>query len=247
MRLAICLFALLFQQGPTVPGRTGAVGGGGGGSAPTFVQVKDNATAAAVSTLTVTFGSNVAASNSIICMVAWSGAATFTSLQDGTSANFTAVTPNGSDTSAGTTKTYWLPSSAGGASASAITITISAPSSGSDLNIICHEWHGATTLDVDAIQPQSFPGTATNAVTSGSVTTTGGSGDGCSAFTNNNGGTSSGFSAGTTVAWASQANPGRTFFLSESFSQSAAGAIAGTFTSTAGAGIVIQTAIVCIK
>jgi hypothetical protein len=240
---------LIFGQGTVTTGPSKIIGPssitqGSGSSAPTFVQEADNATAAAVATLTVTFSSNVTAGNSIICMSGWSGSATFTSLQDGTAANFTAID---SKNPSGTTITSWLPSTSGGASASSITITISAQSSGSDLTIMCQEWHGATTLDVHAIASQSFPGTGANAFTSGSVTTTGTSGDGCAGFEMDNGGTTDNFTAGTLVAWVLRANPGRVFMASESFSQSASGSIAATFTSANGGAIVSQTAIVCIK
>lgn len=52
MRLALCLIAVLFQQGPTVPGHTGTVGGGGGGPTIAFDVAGAGTSSTGVSSLT---------------------------------------------------------------------------------------------------------------------------------------------------------------------------------------------------
>lgn len=76
MMLTLCLFALLLQQGSTVPGRTGAVGGGGGGSIA-FVQTNQNITYPSSSaTLSTTFSSTQTLHNFNIVAIFWKQPAT---------------------------------------------------------------------------------------------------------------------------------------------------------------------------
>jgi hypothetical protein len=74
MRLALALFALLWQQSPTVPNRTGAVGsGGGGGGSISIIGTKsvDSGTVATVSA--VDFGSAIAAGSGIVLSITFAG------------------------------------------------------------------------------------------------------------------------------------------------------------------------------
>jgi hypothetical protein len=244
LRLALALFSLLLQQSPTVPNRTGAFGGGGGGSAPTFVREVDTKVVGGT-TSTATFSSNVSAGDTIICSVLWGGnTVTVSTFKDGTGANLTVVDTVQDTLNGGFHATYRLFNSTGGASASAITVTLSAAST-TDLSLMCQEATAATTVGAHTGQQQQFPGTGTNAVTSTSVTTS--SKSYCAGFTGDVGGGSPGLSAGTTVAWTSHANPGQGYMLNESFSQSSAGSIDASFTASGGGGVVLVTDIVCVN
>lgn len=218
----------------------------GGGSAPTFVQEKDVSSFAAT-TVTVTFGTNVVAGSAIVCMGGWSGAGTLTSLKDGTNANLTSITTS---STAGNIILYKMQSTSGGASASAITLIVSTNAS-SNLKLLCENFTASSAVDVfELFDNEGFPGTGANAITSCKTacpdkTTT--VADACAGFVIDNGDTTDNFTAGTTVAWTLDQNPGAVMHSAEHFVQSASGAIAATFTSANGAGIVVNAALVCLK
>ena len=224
-----------------VTARRRAAGGGGGGTA-SFVTSRDGFGSLGSSTVAVTFSPNLTAGNYIICTVFWGAAVTISSVQDGTSASFTAIDTDNTNRTA----TYRLASTAGGASASTITVTFSAADSGDNPTLLCQQWNdsgGTFTLDVHKTNRQAGSVAGTNTVTTGNVTTTGK--DGCMATAETVGQSNGGFSAGTDIAWVDRHNPGQNFILQESFVQSGAGAIAGTFSATAGSDM--RTTIVCLK
>lgn len=238
---SLCIAQSGFGGKAGMGGRAGFGGGGSGGSTPSFVQEKDNVGTFAGTTVAVTFGTMLVASSQVTCAVGWSGSATFTSLQDGTGANFTQVDTN---ITSGTVTTYRLTSSTGGSSASTITLTLSGTVSSNPI-LICYNTSASSTLDVHAVQSQSFPGSGTNAITSGSVTTT--ASDVCMGFTIDNGGAPDNFTVGTNVAWTLDQNPGHVYYSAEHFVQSGPGAIAADFNSTNGGSIIVETAVVCSK
>lgn len=219
-----------------------------GGGPAAFVQEKDVAVNS--STPSITFGSNVTAGNTVVCSAGYNGATTITvtSVKDGTNASFSVVDAIQADGgNQGKMGTYVLANSAGGASASAITLTLSATPTEGVLQ--CQEWSGVPTsspVDVHAIASPAFgQGTGANAWSSGAQTTTGA--DGCAGFVQDTGGSTDNWAAGTTVAWTGRANPGKSYLYSESFVQSGSGSIAATFGSANGGNIYAVVALVCLK
>lgn len=196
----------------------------------TFVQAK-RARAFSGTTNPVAFDSAVTAGHLIAVGVTWdSTTVTLTSITDSLGNTYTLV-GNPTSSITGRAAMSYVPNVLGGAN------TVTATFSGSISSVICvQEISGANAsspLDQSALNAQTNPGTGTDAVTSGTVTTTtagqyifGFSGD------SNSGAT---FTQGTGFTAADVGNAG----AAEYQVQGAAGSLAATFTISAGFAVTI--------
>lgn len=221
-------FALTFLQIP-MGGITGV--GGGGGSAPTFVQEQDcHWFGGSGTSETCTFGSNVAAGNSIIMVADWNNptGSTISSVANTTPTDtYTAITwasgaANCASAANYQTLSYYAKNSAGGANASAIKVTWGADPGAGDMRVF--EVNGAnSTTPLDNADCQH--NASSTSVTSPSVTTT--AKDFCAAS-----GMDSNFNTRTWTAGGSFTIRGTTnsWFGQGSQSQTSAGAISGALT-----------------
>lgn len=176
----------------------------------------------------ITFTTNVGAGNLVVIGVGWATTtSTISSVKDSNNAAYTLIDST-SDGTNGTLSTYFLANSAGGANASTITVTWSAdPGFGF---LLGQEASGVATvsaLDVHGINTQSVPGTGANAITSGSVTSTGA--DFVFGVSFDVQANSTVYSAGTNVAWVGEGTSTAEFF-SEQIVQASGAAIAADFT-----------------
>lgn len=195
---------------------------------PAFVQGVPSGSCQAFSgtTATCTFSSSVTGGNTIIGGTNYFGGSspTISGIADNCNTGATSNTYATVDTLSGVS-TFWAHV---GATTATCTVTITFTSALSQARIILHEVSGITAttpVDGHTIQAQTGPGTGTNAVTSGSITTAS-SGDYIFGFTTDT--TSSPtVTAGTgyTIRETSSGN-----LSSEDQVQNSAGAIAATFT-----------------
>ena len=122
-------------------------------------------------TVAVTLTSAVTSSDALFVTVGWAAASLTVTCADNKSNSYTAV-DQATDTSGGnfTWATFWLPNITNGPQ----TITCTLASSTAFVSVMADEFSGlgAAVLDKHAILAFATPGTGTNAVTSGSVTTT---------------------------------------------------------------------------
>lgn len=194
-------------------------------------------------TMPVAFGSNVAANNLIVGAVTWDGNHTLSSVTDSQGNTYTLETVV-RDGATPTVSLQVFHTIAGSSAACTVTATLSG--NANRKAIVVHEVSGVQTTagyrDKYAGQSQSNPGTGSNAVTSGSVTTTT---DGQYIF----GATGDpGYSTGKTqgTGYTLQETDGvMSILTSEDQVQTSAGSIAATFTIDGFA--VISTAIATFK
>ena len=202
-------------------------------AANAFVQA-NRARAFGASSVGVTFGSNTTTGNLVACFVWWdTDTDTLNSITDSQSNTYTLLH---NPTTLGTARAAmgYAKNITGGT-----TPTVTANFSGSpgDLVIGCMEISGANTtapLDQSAMNTQNFPGTGTDLITSGSVTTTT---DGEFIF----GGTRAEF--GTTVTAGTNftldaSGAGHANIEHRTSNQPSAGSIAATFTPDANDGYI---------
>lgn len=237
-----------------IKGNATIVGGGGGGSTPTIVGFGViGSTGSSTSNVSVQNpqGTNISVPSGTLLYVlagANNTAGSFTITDNcntgGTSDTFStldAFTANGSSSSAQSFTTTT------GATVNPCTVTITYSVATEAATGSIYAYSGSSGIDVHHINPQIFPGTGANALTSGSVTTTGtnrlcfGATVGPSSADTLTSGTS-------TVTWVSDAITGTgTTAGAEHFSLSAAGAITATFTNTTNPNSVPLTSIACAK
>lgn len=179
-------------------------------------------------TATVTFATNTTAGNAVVCWLYWgSQTIALSSVGNGTNT----ATLSGNPTTVSTSgRAAWAVIENGAASANTITATFDASLSFSvAVNFYCHEVSGVATssaVDVHAMNVQASPGTTTDAVTSGAVTTTA-NGDYIFGASKDYGVTGSVVNAGTGYTSRTTGSNGA---ISESLVQGSAGSIAATFT-----------------
>jgi hypothetical protein len=179
-----------------------------------------------IASIPVTFTSNVTAGSVICGFVFWNpSGVTLNSVGDGTR-TFTLLDNPTTVGGGASAAMFYYENHPGGATT--VTATFSSTVTGS-VTILVHEASGLLTsssLDQHVLNPQTAPGTATDAVTSTSVTTTA-NGEYCAGFTvSRNGGITITKGSAPWVQRESQA----TVAMSEDQVQSSAGAIAATFT-----------------
>jgi hypothetical protein len=201
---------------------------------PVFVQSKNFlATAGSATTVPVTFTSNVVAGNLIAVWVTWgSSTATLNSVTDSLGNTYTIVQTVTNTTNSQRSAMAYAKNIAGGAN----TVTATFSASIDYRGIIVHEISGAdqtAPLDGNAGQWQTGPGLGTDAVSSGSFTTTK-NGDYIFGASMNTGVACAGPAAGTGfTAREAPACGGHSIQpISEDRIQSAAGSIAATFTAS---------------
>lgn len=201
-----------------------------------------------VSSIACSITGNVTNGDAIACAAQWTDAtATFTSIakSSGTAAvgGFTQPNTVVNSGTAHANQGYALVTGTGTAT---ITLTLSGVAAG-NVNIMCHDISGIATgspLDTSALVNQASPGTGTNGVTTGNVTTTV-NGDYLFAWCWDIGGNASSTAAGTGYTLRDTINAGGR--RTESQVQSSSGAAAGTFTTTGGGGDTWQVGIMALK
>lgn len=243
--LALCLFALLLpQQGPTVPGRTGAVGGGGGGSPAPTVTGTPGVDFGFSTPQTTSLGTLNSGDIVNYFVITNSNTQTFTMSVTGTCAstggNVTDTGPTGQGAAASSTQTGHIVLTTGGS----CSLSTGWTGAGS-MNVAFLVVRGSSGVDVTStLNNQNGPGTGTNAITSPSVTTTGTNRlcVGGSTDANISGGT---LTAGTSpIAWTlgaeAQYHTGNEYAV-----VSGAGSVTATFTYSNNS--FLQTAVTCYK
>lgn len=194
-----------------------------------FVQEKDSHWFGGSGvTESITFSTNVGASNLVVVGVGWATTtATISSIKDSNNVSYTLIDST-SDGTNGAHSTYYLANSAGGTGASTITVTWSAdPGFGF---LVAQEASGVATssaLDVHGINVQAAPGTGANAITSGSVSSSGA--DFVFGVSFDDSANNTAYSAGTNVSWVGE-GPTNTWFYSERIVQTFGASIAADFT-----------------
>ena len=199
--------------------------------AAAFVQSKSNSGDAGGTTIAVTTTSNVTGGNLLVVGINWStgNIEDISSLADGLGNTYNPIANNHvRDATAGQwTSVYYAKNITGGA----CTITATFAASRSFRRIVVHEVSGLDTtapLDQSTGQNQVSPGTGTDAVTSGSVTTTT-NGQYIFATSMDDSG-SNNYNAGTGFTGRELSIGASAPMASEDQVQGSAGAIAGTFT-----------------
>jgi hypothetical protein len=231
--LWFCLIGAAFGQMFPSPG-PGWISSGGGG---TTAYVKGcTGSNSGVSSIACTPSGNVSV-GVIACYGEWDTSRTFSSLAK-SSGTATVGSFTGWDTGgAFTVKTSGTNAATMGFAAvtgtGTATITLTVTGGTASVNLMCHNISGtaASPYDAGTLVVQASPGSGTNAVTTGNVTTTV-NGDYLFVGTWDVGGNSSSIAAGTGYTLRDQISVGgRT---TESQVQTSAGAVAGTFTPTGG-------------
>ncbi len=195
-----------------------------GWAAPAFVQAPTPATVSSGTSIALAYGSNVTAGGLLVCHIyANNGIST---VADSRSQTFSSAV-NVTDGATFSIATFYFPNTTGGAD----TVTVTFAGAVTYASLQCAEYSGVATsspLDQATSNSQTDPGTASNAVTSGNVTTT------------TNGqlivGWSTALVVGTETITAGTGFTGRTNVfgdtLHEDQVQSTAGVIAATFTNS---------------
>lgn len=200
----------------------------GGGGAGTITHIDNKGGGGNLSAYPAAALSAASTADTICGWVYWqSTTITLNSVTDGTNTYTLIHNPTTVDTTSRYAMFYCLSVTAG-------TFTVTANLSGAAFgNVIVHliRGSGAVTLDKSALASQGFPGTGTDAVSSGNVTTTtdGQYIFGASAKVNAAGNV---LTAGTGFTSRTQQNNSGAASLSESRTQTSAGAIAATFTTS---------------
>jgi len=199
-----------------------------------FVQLCGNRATATDTTITCTFGSNVTSANAVAVQASWDliGGANVTATASGVGCTFSAaqdaVDQTGQDPNR-RAATFYGENCTGGSTV--VTITFSQTTTTRE--VIAHEIAGVATSGSQGGhtgQFQATPGTGTDAVTSGSITT---SVNGCYIFGTTTGGLGGSIiTAGT--GYTARFNAGGNNHASEDRVQASAGSIAATFTLDAG-------------
>lgn len=137
-------------------------------AAPAHVQSPAAATAFSGTTINLAYGSNVTAGNLLVCHIYANHG--ISSVADSRSQTFSSAV-NVTDSSTYSIATFYYANTTGGAD----TVTVTFAGTITYASLQCSEYSGVATaspLDQTASNIQTDPGTATDAVTSGSVTTT---------------------------------------------------------------------------
>jgi hypothetical protein len=230
-------------------GGTGGIGGGNSGSLPAFVQAC-NAANSGVASQPCTPSANVTSGNYILCFSWWldSGGQTFTNFSK-TSGTSTVGSFTEPDTTLVTGNNHAIAGYAAvtGTGTATITVTLSGAATGT-VYIACNEVSGLNgTVDKHTLQAQSAPGTGTNAITSGSVTTTV-NGDYLWGWTTDTNANCSALNAGTSGSgYTLRTSTNTANRNTEDQVQASAGAIAATFTCTGGGGDTFETGILAME
>lgn len=201
-----------------------------------FVQSASAMGTTTATSIAVSFASNVTANNLIVCAVSWGSAGGVveapTSVADAIGNTLTRI-PNSANVDATNDQQqclFYKPSIAGGASS----VTCTFPASRSNRGIIVVEYSGesASPLDQQTSNFQTAPGTTTDAVTTGSKTTTTAGQLIVGAYTDCSAGTGTTVTAGTgyTKRRDTVGAAGGVQLVVEDQIQVSAGAIAVTFT-----------------
>lgn len=190
-------------------------------AAPAHVQSPTPATAFSGTTIALAYGSNVTAGNLLVCYIYASHG--ISGVADSRSQTFTSAV-NVTDNATYSLAIFYYPNTTGGAD----TVTVTFLGAITYASLQCSEYSGVATsspLDQTTSNSQTDPGTATDAVTSGNVTTT------------TNGQLILGWTVavdGTSTVSAGTSYTGRTNVfgdtIHEDLVQTSAGSIAATFT-----------------
>ena len=137
-------------------------------AAPAHVQSPTAVTGSSGTTLAIAYGSNVTAGNLLVCHIYANHG--ISGVADSRSQTFTSAV-NVTDGATYSLATFYYANTTGGAD----TVTVTFAGAITYASLQCSEYSGVATaspLDQTASNSQTDPGTATDAVTSGSVTTT---------------------------------------------------------------------------
>ncbi|MBI2023163.1 hypothetical protein HYT01_01190 [Candidatus Giovannonibacteria bacterium] len=206
---------------------------GGGAGTVAYVQSKDARNAAQATTIAVTFTSATVSGNAIVGAVTWGCAfADLTSVTDNKGNSYTLKTRAEDAGNTQSIQAFYAKNITGGATH---TITANINGSCSFRAIAVHEVSGVDTTapdDGSNQQFQSAPGTGTNALTSGSFTTSA-NGDYIFSATQDTSANTASHTAGTTISYTRVTNGSSADvdFASEWGTQTTAGSVAGTWTS----------------
>lgn len=261
--LIVCLAGLPINalRAQEVVGKASIVGkatiiAAAGGSAPTIVgfgAIGSALTSTSTFNIQSPFGTNIsvpAGTNLYVLAGAQQGSAGTFAITDncnigGTSDTFTALEGSPTLDSTNTIGQSFTATTGATVNPCTITITFSVSSAGAVGG--AYAYSGSSGIDVHAINPQQFPGSGTNAVTSGSVTTTG-TNRLCMGITTQSGSSDTITGGTSSVAWTLDAATTTVGTAAvEHFTQSTAGAITANFTNTTNVNSVPITSIACAK